>query len=234
MFWRTMFLYGKLKMLPNSKLTNIQILTFVLKYLNKNERNLNLCCSCVTKSSWTLTRLSVRLRRHGSTFFRYHATASFCNTFIAASVMILTYVYNEDWHIWYRVRFQVLTAATINFRVFSDILSCSQIDVDIYLTTLQYVQEHYELHCGYHLLFCNSELFWLCSTSSSSSYSKLHLPVQLIANSNSSALHWMLIVFFCKHSHFFLNNNSFNNLKQRLLYNLYCLHIYLTVNKLLV
>jgi hypothetical protein len=46
-----------------------------------------------------------------------------------------------------RVRFQVLTAASMKFRVFWDILPCSQIDidVDIDLTTWQYIPEDYEL-----------------------------------------------------------------------------------------
>jgi hypothetical protein len=63
---------------------------------------------------------------------------------------------NEELHIGYHVRFQVLPVATMNFKVFSDILSCSQIDVDIYLTTRQYIPEHSELHCVHRLLFWNS------------------------------------------------------------------------------
>jgi hypothetical protein len=45
----------------------------------------------------------------------------------------------------YFVRFQVLTAASMKFRDFSDILPCSQINVDIDLTTQQYIPEDSEL-----------------------------------------------------------------------------------------
>jgi hypothetical protein len=40
------------------------------------------------------------------------------------------------------VRFQVLTAASMNFRVFWDVAPCSQIDVD----GRQYIAEDSELH----------------------------------------------------------------------------------------
>jgi hypothetical protein len=43
------------------------------------------------------------------------------------------------------MRFQVLTAASLKFRVFWNILPCSQIDVDIDLTTWQYIPEDSEL-----------------------------------------------------------------------------------------
>jgi hypothetical protein len=51
---------------------------------------------------------------------------------------------------------------------------------------------------------------------------------------NSSTIHWILTVFFCSSSHLFHSDNRFNRLKQTLLYNLYCMRVYLTVNKLLV
>jgi hypothetical protein len=43
------------------------------------------------------------------------------------------------------VRFQVLKAASMKFRVFWDVPPHSQIDVDIDLTTWQYIQEDSEL-----------------------------------------------------------------------------------------
>jgi hypothetical protein len=86
---------------------------------------------------------------HGSTYFPNHAPASFCITHVSVLVMILTYVYNEELHVWCHVIFQVLTATSMNFRVFSDILSCGQIDVDICLTTWQYIPEDSELQSGY-------------------------------------------------------------------------------------
>jgi hypothetical protein len=58
------------------------------------------------------------------------------------------------------VRFQVLTAASVKFRVFWDVLSCSHVDVDrcfrgalvnIYLTTRQYIPENSTLHTVYKL-----------------------------------------------------------------------------------
>jgi hypothetical protein len=52
------------------------------------------------------------------------------------------------------VRFQVLTAASMNFRVFWDILPCSQIYVDIDLTTHQYIPEDSEL-LTFHLFIQN-------------------------------------------------------------------------------
>jgi hypothetical protein len=59
------------------------------------------------------------------------------------------------------IRFQVLTAASMKFRVFWDVLQCSQVDVDrrfsgayclhhqaddVYLTTRQYIPEDSKLH----------------------------------------------------------------------------------------
>jgi hypothetical protein len=70
------------------------------------------------------------------------------------------------------VRFQVLTAASMNFRVFWDVLQCfrgayclhhqgaqmmdavrtSETSVNIYLTTLQYIPEDSKLHT----IYCSS------------------------------------------------------------------------------
>jgi hypothetical protein len=44
------------------------------------------------------------------------------------------------------MKFQVLTAASMKFRVFWDIQLWSQIDVDIELVTRQYIPEVSELH----------------------------------------------------------------------------------------
>jgi hypothetical protein len=50
--------------------------------------------------------------------FGNHAPVSFCITFV--SVLVLTYVYNEELH----VRFQVLTAASMMFRVVFWVIGC--------------------------------------------------------------------------------------------------------------
>jgi hypothetical protein len=43
------------------------------------------------------------------------------------------------------MRFQVLKAASMKFRVFWDVLPCSQINVEIYLTARQYIPEDSEI-----------------------------------------------------------------------------------------
>jgi hypothetical protein len=52
--------------------------------------------------------------------FGNHVPASFCITFV--SVLVMTYVYNEELHVCFHVRFQVLTSGSMNFRVFSDVV----------------------------------------------------------------------------------------------------------------
>jgi hypothetical protein len=151
--------------------------------------------------------------------FGNHSPVSFCNTIVSVLVMILTYVYNEELHVWYHVRFLVLTSGSMNFRVFSDIMSCSQIDVDIYLSTGSISQKTmnfslYIVCCFGIRSYCDStNIFFLLLQAAF--FFAAHY--QILNIYNSSTIHWMLIVFFCKHSHFFLNNNSFNSLKQRLL-----------------
>jgi hypothetical protein len=143
---------------------------------------------------------------------------------------------NEALHVWYHVRYQFLTPGSMNFRVFSDILSCSKIDVRICLTTWQYIPEDSELQSVYRLLFRNSELLWqyqnLLPLTLSCIFLCWSLPIPEYIQITYCTLNAYRI--FCKHTHFFFNYNSFNRLKQRLLWNLYCLHVYLTVNNLLL
>jgi hypothetical protein len=62
-------------------------------------------------------------------------------------------IWNDEWR-QFCVRFKVLTAASTKFRVFWDILLCSQINVDIDLTTPQYIPEDSELHTK-NILICS-------------------------------------------------------------------------------
>jgi hypothetical protein len=59
------------------------------------------------------------------------------------------------------LRFQVLTAASMKFKDFWDVLPCSQIDVDIDLTTRQYIPEDSELHVDFDRRFNRSKSTWL-------------------------------------------------------------------------